>query len=274
MSRLKELGSGVAYLLRGFSFLASHPRLWSWVAIPTAINLVLMIVMIASFFHFFGDLYAWLAAHLGIHGFAAAAAWWQHALNGLLWVANFLFQIFLFLISLLLLLVVSYGLSLIVAGPFNSLLSERVEMAAAGFTPPPFSLRALLRDTWRTIKVQAVLAAILIAAPIVLLVLSLIPVIGGPLYAVVTFLVGAWNLGYCYAELPLDRRGASLRERTAFAKAHRWTLVGLGSGYAIPFFSLLCTSPMVVGGTLFYLERVAAPAPQPTAEAANYLSGD
>jgi CysZ protein len=270
MSRIKELQSGFWYLLRGFTFLVARPRLWTWVIIPTAINIVLMIFMIIAFFHWFGDLYGWLAGQLGIHQLAQATAWWQHALNGLLWVANLLFQIFIFLVSLLILLVVSYGLSLIIAGPFNSLLSERVEMAATGFEPPPFSLRLLLRDTWRTIKVQAVLAIILIVIPIAFFVLSFIPLIGGPLYVVVTFLVGAWNLGYCYAEIPLDRRGAFLRDRTAFARTHRWALVGLGAGYAIPFFGLLCTAPMVTGGTLYYIERVEPAKP----EAAGYLSGD
>jgi len=255
MRGIKDLGSGFRYLVRGFTFLAGHPKLWIWAVIPTIINLLLLAVMIAAFAHFYGDIYGWLAGHLGLSGWATPAAWWQHLLNWILWGANLLFQIMIVLVSLILLLIASYAASFIVAGPFNDILSEHVEVMVTGTEPPPFTMSKFLSDLWRTIKVESVKAAILLAIPVVLFVFSFIPVVGGPLYVLLTFVFGAWDLGFSYAELPLGRKARPFEERLAFARRQKWALIGLGSGFIIPFFALVFAPPMVVGGTLLYVER-------------------
>ncbi len=255
MSRLRHLKDGIAYLLRGFFFLARHPRLWGYALLPTIVNLVILGVMLGTFIHYYGDLYTWLSARLGIHHIADAVGFWQHLLSGLLWFVNAVFQVFIVLISLILLLIVSYAVGLIVAGPFNELLSEKVEVAVTGVEPPPFAFKRFLVELLRTIRVETVKAVILIAIPVVLFVLSFIPLVGGPLYVMTTFVFGAWSLGFSYAELPLSRRVVPFAMRKRFALDHRWALIGLGAGFAIPFFSLIFSSPMVVGGTLYYVDR-------------------
>lgn len=259
MRRIKDLKQGFGYLLKGFTFLTAHPKLFVWAVIPTAINLLLLGVMLGLFVHFFGDLYGWLSTHLGLSGFEHPAHWWQSLMNGLLWVVGFLFQIFIVLISIILLLIVSYAASFIIAGPFNDILSEHVEVIVTGIEAPPFTVKKFLSDLWRTIRVESIKAAILLAIPVVFFVLSFIPVVGGPLYVVLTLVFGAWDLGFSYADLPFGRKAESFGVRWAFAKKHRWALVGLGSGFIIPFFALVFAPPMVVGGTLLYLDKVAEP---------------
>jgi CysZ protein len=245
----------LGFLVRGFTFLAGHPRLWLFAVMPTVINLILLAAMIAALAHYFGDVYGWLSAHLGLGGFESPAAWWQHALNWLACAADLVFKAFLVLLSLVLLLIVSYAASFIVAGPFNDALSERVETIATGSEPPPFTLRKFVSDLWRTIRVESIKASILIAIPVGLLVVAIIPVVGGPIYAALTFLFGAWDLGLSYADLPFGRRAATFGERRDFAIRERWALVGLGAGFVVPFFALIFAPPMVVGGTLLYIER-------------------
>ena len=255
MSRIKNLKDGFKFLIKGFTFLIGHPKLWIWTVIPTILNLLLLAVMLGVFIHFYGDLYAWLSSHLGLVGFEDPTAWWQTALNGIIWFLNILFQIFIVLLSLIILLIVSYAASFIIAGPFNDMLSEHVEVIVTGVEPPPFTMRKFIKDLWRTIKVESIKAVILLAIPVVLFVFSFIPAVGPPLYVVLTFVFGAWDLGFSYADLPFGRKAVPFADRKAFALKHRWALIGLGSGFIIPFFALVFAPPIVVGGTLLYVDR-------------------
>lgn len=257
MRRIKDLRAGFRFLIRGFTFLLRNPRLWPWAVIPTIINLLLLAVMLGLFVHFYGEIYDWLSSHLGLGGWEDPTAWWQMFLNWILWVVNLLFQIFIVLLSLIILLIVSYAASFIVAGPFNDLLSEKVEVIVTGEEEPPFTIKKFLSDLWRTIKVESLKALILLAIPVVLFVFSFIPVIGAPLYVFLTFVFGAWDLGFSYADLPFGRKARPFSERWEFAKRERWALIGLGSGFIIPFFALVFAPPMVVGGTLLYIDRSA-----------------
>lgn len=254
MSRMKEFFTGFGCLVEGFTYLASHPRLWKWAILPTLINIALLIIMIGAFFHYYSDIYGWLTAHLGHLDIENPASWYMHVLSWLVWVANLLFQFLIIILSLILLLIVSYVIGLIVSAPFNDALSERVETLVAGIKPPPFSFKKFIKDIVRTIRIEAVKAAILLAIPIVLFVLNIIPVIGGLIYVALTLIFGAWDLGFAYADLPMGRRVLPLRQRVDFAMKNKWALIGLGSAFIIPFFNLIFVAPMVVGGTLLYTE--------------------
>lgn len=249
----------MGYLIKGFGFLIARPRLWIWAILPTIVNLLLLGAMIGVFIHYYSDLYGWLAAHLGIHEIANAAVWWQHVLNWLLIAVGVVLRALIVLLTIIILLCASYALSFIVAGPFNDALSERVEILIKDKTPPPFSLRKFISDLWRTLRVETIKALILLSIPIVLFMLSFIPFIGAALYIALTFLFGAWDMGFSYSDLPFGRRAAPFKERWAFAKKNRWALIGLGIGFVIPFFSLIFAAPMVVGGTMLFVDREALP---------------
>lgn len=257
MSRIKELGNGFSALVRGFIFLAGRPRLWIWAILPTVINLLLLGLMVGVCFHYYGDLYSWLVAHLGLTEIASPQGFWQHVLSGLIFAAGLVLKALIVLLTLVLLLLVTYALSFVVAGPFNDALSERVETALTGAEPPPFAFSKFVADLWRTIRVELVKAGILLAIPVALFVVSFIPVVGGPLYLLLTFVFGAWDLGFSYADLPYGRRAAPFRTRWAFARQHRWALMGLGAGFAIPFFALIFAAPMVAGGTILFVSKGA-----------------
>lgn len=254
-SIIKDFASGIGYFFKGFALLISRPRLWPWAIIPTILNLIILIVMFVAFIHYYGDLYAWLSSFLGHIDIENPATWYMHLLDGLLWVVDLVFQILIVLLTLVLLLIISYVLSLIIAGPFNDALSEQVEIMVTGSGDIPFSLKKFIKDLWRIIKMESIKALILLLIPIVLFVLNFIPAVGGFLYVLLTFLFGAWDLGFAFAELPLGRKLVPLKERFAFGMKHKWALMGLGSGFIIPFFYLIFAAPLAVGGTLLYLDR-------------------
>ncbi len=251
---MKEFFKGFGCLVEGFTYLASHPKLWKWAILPTLINLALLVIMIFAFVHYYGDIYGWLTAHLGHLDIENPTAWYLHLADALLWILNLLFQILIVILTLVLLLIVSYVLGLIVASPFNDALSERVETLVAGTEPPPFSWKKFATDLVRTIRIETIKAAILLSIPVVLFVLNVIPVAGGPLYVALTLTFGAWDLGFAYADLPMGRKVLPFRERVRFGLENKWAMIGLGSAFVIPFFNLIFAAPMVVGGTLLYIE--------------------
>jgi uncharacterized protein involved in cysteine biosynthesis len=235
--------------------LVHSPKLWPWAIAPTIINIALLALMIYGFIHYYGTMYDWVSAHLGHITLANPDTWYWHILNGFLWVVDVIFQVFVVLISLILLLVVSYALGFVIAAPFNDALSERVETLATGVEPPPFLFKKFCADMIRIIRIEGIKAIILLLIPIVLFVLNIIPVIGAPLYVALTLTFGAWDLGFSFADLPMGRKVSPLRERWRFARENKWMLTGLGIGFIIPFFSLIFAAPMVVGGTLLYIDR-------------------
>ena len=115
MSRINDFFRGVGYLIGGFKFLISNPRIWVWAIIPTIINLTLMAVMISVFIHYYGDLYGWLAAHIGHIDTSGWTAWYWYIVKAFIWIASIFFQMLIVLVSLIIILIAvwfSSGLSI------------------------------------------------------------------------------------------------------------------------------------------------------------------
>jgi uncharacterized protein involved in cysteine biosynthesis len=255
MRRIKDVFLGLSFVGKGFSMLMRTPRLWPAAIIPFVISIFLLAAMIWSFVHFYSGIYDWLVGHMGHIGIQNPDSWYMYILAALLWVVNVIFQLFVILMSLTIILVASYGIGLIVASPFNDALSERVETILTGIGPPPFSFKKFVVDTIRIVKIESLKGAMLISIPLVLLIVNFIPAIGGPIYIVATSAFGAWALGFSYADIPMGRRAIAFKERIAFGKRHGWALAGFGAPFIIPFFSLIFSPALVVGGTMLYVDR-------------------
>lgn len=254
MSRIARYTKGVGFIFKGFDFFIRHPRLWLLSLIPTVINLFILAAMATIFFHYYNDIYSWFSSHLVQLKIANPDVWYLQVVNALLWVVNIIFQAFIMLLSMIILLIVSYCIGMVLAAPFNDAISERVEIMATGYEPPPFSLKKFLTDTARIVKIESLKALVLLSIPIVLFLFNFLPGVGGIIYLVTTFMFGSLSLGFSFADLPMGRKVVSLGARISFAKKHRWELMGFGVGFLVPFFSLVFSSPLVVGGTLIYVE--------------------
>lgn len=252
MSRISDLIVGSKHLAKGFVFLFAHPSLWPWALIPTILNLLLLVVTLAFFIGYYGDIYSWLALHLGIANVSQQVE--LSAYTFVIVAARIIVQMLLVILSLILIFIVAYCAGLVIASPFNDALSERVEIIKDGFSPSPFSFMRFISETMRVAKVETLKAFLLFVIPIALLILNIIPIVGGFLYIIFTFLFGSLSFGFSYADLPATRRALSFKERLIFIRRNKWALIGFGIGFIIPFFGLVFSAPMVVGGTLLYIE--------------------
>jgi len=137
-----NVAQGFRSFFSGISFLIARPRLWWLAIIPACIGLIMLIIMFAGFFHYYGDLHAWIISHIGHLHLDNPDVWWMHVLNALLWVVDLIVQLLAVLISVILIVLVFYIATLIVSAPFNDMLSERVEEEVTGIKAPPFSIEA------------------------------------------------------------------------------------------------------------------------------------
>lgn len=181
------------------------------------------------------------------------------------WIAeklHLVFELAILGLSLVAAFVVTALLSGVVAAPFNDALSEAVEEIELGRKGPSFSLRALLRDVVRTVRVEVGKLAIFLAVMGPLFVLSmLVPGIGQAAYSIFGTLFTLSYFAVDYVDWPASRRGLGFRDRVALFRANTSSMLGFGAGVwfllLVPFVNLFFMPAAVAGGTRLFLELEA-----------------
>jgi CysZ protein len=173
-----------------------------------------------------------------------------------LWgVFNVVVGALVWLIYVALTLVTAVVLFMLVATVFNDLISERVEGILGTWEPRRFDIRFLLRDLGHTLALELARLWIKVRLLLPLLILTyFIPVVGQAVYVVVGGYFLAKYLGMDYVDWALARRGYRWRDRFAFAKQHKWALVGFGTAVVIalviPLGFVAAWPGAVAGGTM------------------------
>ena len=125
---LADLLLGCRFPFQGIAFLARHRSLWTWAALPAAVNVGVFAAALGVFLYFFGTLYSLTTG-------------WRYPEAPdffLAWLGVVPLRLFAWFIGILLLaaLLILYGaflaLGLVIAAPFLALLSQRVETLARG----------------------------------------------------------------------------------------------------------------------------------------------
>jgi CysZ protein len=224
-----------------------NPRLWPHCLAPLGINLGLF----ALFFWFGYDRFVqWVKPLLP----SGEGWWWALAFYALAALA-------VVVLSLMVVLLFTVVGSLI-AAPFLELLSRRVEALEAYAGVATWAETSLWQDARRVAGQMVKLLALYLAVMIPLWLLNLLPVVGNLLYAGLAFLVTCFFLALNFLDLPLDRRGLSLRAKLAYLRG--LGLTGLAFGAAvfalgvIPVLNLAMLPLAAAGATLLYLERPPA----------------
>lgn len=252
MSTFARVMLGWQAVGRGIHFLIRHPRLWGWALLPLAIQLVVFSVLITLLVEHFDTLFGWLTHYFSATPAASDATWWQVAIGWLAQLASGVARLLAWVLATLILFFCSYLVGAIIAGPFNDLLSERTE-ALAGGTMPDLPACTWWQTGLRSVRAEIVKALFFLLAPLALLLLHLIPVIGNLLYIPIVGLFEMWATGFACVDYPMARRNWSARQRLAFARSHAASLASFGVIFWIPGALILCAPALVVGGTLLYM---------------------
>jgi len=233
--------TGINQLLQGLKML-TRPGLRRYLLAPVAINIVVFVIIGWIGFSQFDSL---------LNTFLPESSWLSF-LRWLLWP--------LFALSVLLITFYTFtAVANLIAAPFNSLLSAKVEEILTG-NKPPESRRTLQQLILPTIQSELRKLGYFLLRAIPLLLLFVIPGIN-LLAPFLWLLFSAWFLAIEYADYPLGNHGLDFRSQHDRLKQTRLAALGFGGGVTllmmIPILNFAAMPAAVVGATRLWCAGTA-----------------
>jgi len=252
---------GLGFVFRGMRFVyVQHPglaRYWLIPVVVTGVALVGVLVGVGSSYHALSDA-VW---SLFPQSWTEATGWVGGLLTALRWLVGAIVVV----LGIVLGLVAVVVLSSVVAAPFNDALSEAVERIVTGEPPLPFSLKRMLVDVGRAVRIEILKVVIYLAVVGPTLIASFFVPGLGPLISLLGFALTAIYLGIDYVDWPAARRDWSVGDRIRFARQELPAIAGFGTGVwallFVPVVNLLFMPAAVAGGTVLFLSLVSGEPP-------------
>ncbi len=251
---LSEFIEGASAPLYGLGYLNSHPKLWRYAILPTALNLLItclaLVVLIIGAMWLVTELHPWLTE--GMEG-----AWWWLAVAG-----EILAVVAILLACALIMVLIWKLVGGILCGYFYAKLAEHVELELGMKSDDlrPISLSYEVCDTLLNLTLLIVVNGFI-------LLFNVVPLIGGVLALLGTAYFTWYILGLDYLSFPLALRGVRRRDQFAFGHRHRMHTIGLGSAVFalefIPIIGAVLLTTATVGAVLLH-RRIAMPQTPPS----------
>lgn len=235
------------YLRRGWQ-LVRKPGLRRFVLVPILINVAVFALL---GWLLFGTVVDWLTG------------WTFFERFGNVWLVAKLQQVLQVLIGVILFVVLSYVFTLlanVIGAPFNSLLSERVEMHMTGKSPTTDpSMIFLIKSIPKTLRSEFSKLLYLVLWSVPLLLIGFVPVINIAAPFLV-FAFGAWMFAIEYIDYPMGNRGKLFKDIKQALRSNRPMALGFGFMVAlfsiIPIVNLVIMPIAVAGATALYVEHM------------------
>lgn len=239
---MSDLGTGLSYLLKGFTLIRGR-RMLPYVIAPVIVNLLILIPAL----YFAVD---WANAALD-----ALDGWLPGWLQFLMYVARPLTYLFVFLGVM----VVGSITGTIVGAPFLGPLSAQVERELSGESPTDET--PLLTMIPHAFAREVRKLAYHLPRYLAVLLLTFIPPFA-PLAPLLWFAVTAWLLAVEYVDFPFDNRGRSFDELKRALSSRRSLAFGFGIGAAaavsIPLLNIIAIPAATAGATALWVGELEA----------------
>jgi CysZ protein len=241
----------MTYPVRALAVLSRTPSLWSYVAIPIGVNVVVGAIL------YLGLL---LLGLRGIDRLLADRPDW-------LAVVDVLLRVLLVLGLLVLIGFVMVRFGIVLGSPWYARLSERLEQLHTGRALPGGrgGLTGVPREIGHALTFEAKKLLLVLGIGLPLLLLNLIPVAGSALATVGGIALGATIACLDFLEPPLDRRGYGFRGELGVIGRGLPATAGFGlvcfALVSIPLLNLLTIPLCVAAGTLFFSDRLERSSP-------------
>lgn len=224
------------------------PRLWRYVLIPIAVNLLVGATIYA------GLLFAGLRAiDTAVAGLPAWAA-----------IFGALFQALLIVGLLIATGFVLVRFGVVLGAPWYAQLSNQIELERNGraLLAGEAGAGSFVRDLGRAVVFEFQKLGLVVLIGLGLLLLNILPVAGQLLATAGGIALGATIACLDFLDYPLERRLLSFRQKLGLIRRHLPATAGFGliclGLVSIPFLNLLAIPICVAAGTLFFCERVGA----------------
>jgi len=243
---LKELVIALQSYFKAHQFIVKH-KLWKWILIPGFIYMLMFMAGMWFFWSLSTSFLDWLFNIIGIKN-------WLETMNNSF--INFLFitgSIIFRLILLFFYFSLFKFLFLIIGSPLFAYLSEKTENIIEG-KDYPFSMKQLLSDIWRGIRLALRNTLWQTVYTISLLLFALIPVVGW-ISPLVAFMVECYYYGFSMLDYSTERHKLSPSQSIAFISNRKGLAIGNGMVFflmhIVPFIGwILAPAYAVIAATL------------------------
>lgn len=249
--------AGIKYFIRGFS-LINTVGVRRYVAIPLAINITLFIGAL-----WFGISYidTWVT-QIQEQLKGSFSGWFEWANTVLQWISWILIPLFV----LAFLAVMFYSFTLLanlIAAPFNSLLSEKIEDHLGGTTVPSTgNLFDMMKDVGGSFMSELRKLTYFLIRAIPFIVLFAIGFIFPPIgfiAAILWFLFSAWMLAIEYSDYPMGNHAMRFPDQRQTLKGNRMFALGFGAATVtatmIPFVNFFAMPVAVAASTAMWVDH-------------------
>lgn len=242
---IQRYRNGFSYFFYGF-YLITRPRLRLFVLIPFLINTALFALFIIISKHYFAELTQWIDRFLPS---------WLLWLNIILWA--------FFVIGVGLVLVFAFTIiANFIAGPFNALLSQRVQYYLSHNNPPDSNWQSIPAESLRTVKREWLKFIYFLPRALICFVLYFVPLIQ-IIASFIWLLFNSWFLGLQYIDYPADNNKQSFNDLLQQMHKHRGDTLSFGFISMIlsfiPIVNFIIMPAAVAGATAMWLDWQKAP---------------
>jgi len=241
---LVNFAKGFWFPFNSFFYVKRHPRLYPFILLPLAINVVSYCLVIYFAFDFYRNLV--------MSRIPQGGAWYWLILN--------YFVLLLAIVVVLALVFFTFAVvGSLLASPFNDVLSEKTELLLEGqVRREPFSLIPFIRGAGRTMLTEVNKIGVFLLGMLVLLLLHLLPLLGAMLYPLLSVAWTAFFLVMEYTGYVFARRGLGFKAQRQIVCRNAALMSGFGLGLfcllAIPFLQFFCIPLGVVGAVRLLAE--------------------
>lgn len=234
---------GFFYLLRGMKLILSEWRLMRLAALPLLVNIIVFTFFLFSFNYFAYEISNWVFTQ-------GDEVWYWYVIS---WITGIL----LFAVSLLVVIFGFVAIGLVIAAPFNDMLSAAIEEKVTGKTID--AKMTLPELVIYSMKNEARKMFVVIGVQLVLILISFIPVVGQFLFIVLDPIFLMIVVAFEFTSFTLDRRGKSFADKKDYLMSRLGISMGFGLSIwitlMIPIVNFLLLPLAVSGGTLFVIEN-------------------
>lgn len=256
-----KLFSGLSFNLKGMRYFWAERSLWKFAFVPFVINILFLVGLISLYVSFFGPLFEFITSPLGNLDIAEPSNALLHLADAGLWFLRYVLMIVFAFISLVVIFLSVFFLSMIINSPFYEAMAERVLELKGIRQEQAFSWKRLTSDLVFSLKIESFKFVFFLGVSAVLFILSLIPGIG-LVFSFLGLFFTAWVFAFGVASYPLMLNHESFGNMLRWGRKHSFSLLGFGLPALIPLAGFFLAPFQVVGGTLLSVSFIQAPAPQ------------
>ncbi|MDH5510369.1 MAG: EI24 domain-containing protein [Nitrospinota bacterium] len=235
---------GFFYFFRGLKTAFSTRALAARAVLPVVLNIIVFALFLVSF--------NTLVYYLASWAFEQTSQAWYWAM------LTFIAGAILFVVSLLTVIFLFVVVGIVIASPFLEALSAEVERHVTGKVEE--SGKPFMAMAWLTMRSETKKLAVFLPIQLGLALLSLIPMAGPVMFAIINPPFLSFVMAYEFTSFPLDRRGYDFTAKKA--RIMETPMLHLGFGAAagltlfIPILHFLLLPAAVVGATLLALDTM------------------